>query len=90
MISKQNFEKAAPLLHNSIKERGWDLHIERESWDTFIGWQGRNRSVMAGSKGISVPMIVPYGVDQSKVKFVMRNKVLFSINQTIPKLMLRT
>ena len=89
MISKQNFEKATPILDDMIKERGWDLKIKRESWDTFIGWQERDRNVMIGSKGIPVPIIVPYGRGKTKVNFITRNKILFSVNQTMPKIMSR-
>ena len=79
MISEHNFEKSVPQLRSIIKERGWKLSVDnRRSWDTYVGWENRGRTVLYGSKGFKVLITV-----KTKDGFRHRNKTLFSINQTL-------
>ena len=87
MISKQNFETVRPFLEFQVKDRGLNLSLSRESWDTFSGWKKRGRRITKGSKGFRVELVVPFTVnkigDIEKVGFVTTKKVLFSENQTL-------
>lgn len=87
MISQQNFDLVRPFLMYQIEDRGLDVSISRESWDTFNGWKKRGKSICKGSKGFKVELVVPYTTgtirNRKKVGFATRRKVLFSVDQTI-------
>ena len=87
MISQQNFDLVRPFLMYQIKDRGLDVGISRENWDTFNGWKKRGKSICKGSKGFRVELVVPYTTgtikNRKKVGFATRKKVLFSVDQTI-------
>jgi len=87
MISQQNFDLVRPFLKYQVKDRGLDVSISRENWDTFNGWKKRGKSICKGSKGFRVELVVPYttGItrNRKKVDFATRRKVLFSVVQTI-------
>tara|TARA_B100000965_G_scaffold391780_1_gene400256 strand:- start:85 stop:348 length:264 start_codon:yes stop_codon:yes gene_type:complete len=86
MISKENYELARPFLIYQSKERGLEFRDSRNDWDTFIGWKKRGRSILYGSEGFRVDMVVPFLIDKIKknkrVGFVTRNKILFNRKQT--------
>lgn len=86
MISQQNFDLVRPFLMYQIKDRGLDVSISRENWDTFNGWKKRGKSICKGSKGFRVELVVPYttGTIRNRIKigFATRKKVLFSVHQT--------
>jgi len=86
MISQQNFDLVRPFLKYQIKDRGLDVSISRENWDTFNGWKKRGKSICKGSKGFRVELVVPYTTgtirNRKKVGFATRRKVLFSSDQT--------
>ena len=87
MISQQNFDLVRPFLKYQVKDRGLDVSISRENWDTFNGWKKRGKSICKGSKGFRVELVVPYATgtirNRKKVGFATRRKVLFSVDQTI-------
>ena len=87
MISKENYELARPFLIYQIKERGLKLLDSRKDWDTFSGWKRRGRSILYGSKGFRVDMVVPYSIRKTgkneKIGFSRRSKILFNRDQTI-------
>jgi len=87
MISQQNFNLVRPFLKYQIKDRGLNISISRENWDTFNGWKKRGKNICKGSKGFRVELVVPYTASKikniSKVGFATRQKVLFSEEQTL-------
>jgi len=87
VISKQNFETVKPFLEYQVKDRGLNVSLSRESWDTFSGWKKRGKRISKGSKGFKVELVVPYRLskmgDIEKLGFTRSRKVLFSENQTL-------
>ena len=87
MISQQNFDLVRPFLKYQIKDRGLNISISRENWDTFNGWKKRGKSICKGSMGFRVELVVPYTAskikNKTKVGFATRQKVLFSGDQTL-------
>ena len=87
MISRENYELAKPILSYLVKERGLELLDSRNDWDTFLGWKNRGRSILHGSEGFRVDIVVPYlkgkTGNKSNIGFATRKKILFSREQTI-------
>jgi len=86
MISKLNFYLAMPLLEYQLKERDENTSLSRDKWDTFIGWKDRGKKINCGSKGYRVELVIPFNKGnigkKSQTGFMLRNKVLFSEDQT--------
>ena len=86
MISKSNFELATPMLQWQLKQRGEIKPLKQEKWDTYAGWNKRGKFISSGSEGYRVELVVPYKSydteKKPKTEFALRNKVLFSEDQT--------
>ena len=86
MISKSNFNLAKPLLEYQLKVRGEITPLSIDKWDTFMGWKERGKKINPGSKGYRVELFVPFDKGNTGKKtlvgFYLRNKVLFSEEQT--------
>ena len=87
MISKLNFESVKQSLEHQVKDRGLNVSLSRETWDTFSGWQKRGKRISKGSKGFKVELVVPFRLskigDTETLGFSRSRKVLFSENQTL-------
>ena len=87
MISKLNFESVKQSLEYQVKDRGLNVSLSRETWDTFSGWQKRGKRISKGSKGFKVELVVPFRLskigDTETLGFSRSRKVLFSENQTL-------
>ena len=85
MISQENYELAKPFLIFQLKERGLKSLDSRKNWDTFPGWKRRGRSILYGSEGFRVDMVVPHLISKTrkskKFGFVTRSKILFNRDQ---------
>ena len=87
MISRLNFEIVKPFLEYQIKDRGLNISLSRENWDTFTGWKKRGKRILRGSKGFQVELVIPFRLsktrDAEKLGFTRSKKILFSENQTL-------
>jgi len=87
MISKLNFEIVKPFLAYQVQDRGLNISLSRESWDTFSGWKKRGKRILKGSKGFKVELVIPFRLSKSrnneKLSFTRSKKVLFAENQTL-------